>query len=93
MQEHLDNNPSIFGIWTSYTELAGDLKSKPDTVCRWLNRKRIPVHFWQPMIDAAAQRGKLLTPDRLLAFNTPPPKQGRRAIRAARRKRTELRAG
>jgi hypothetical protein len=91
MQESRDISPAIFGIWSGSAQLAEDLKAKADTVSRWLKRRRIPVHFWPAMIAAAAQRGKLLTSDQLLAFNTPPPRQGRRSTRT-RRKRTELRA-
>lgn len=92
MQANQDISPAVFGVWTDATALAADIGAKPDTVYRALARRRLPVHWWPKMIDRAAQRGKLLTADALLAFNTPPPKLGRRSIRATRRKRVEARA-
>jgi len=92
MQANQDISPAVFGIWADSTALATDIGAKPDTVYRALVRRRLPVHWWPKMIDQAAQRGKLLTADVLLAFNQPPPKLGRRAIRSSRRKRTEARA-
>jgi hypothetical protein len=92
MQANHNISPAVFGIWTDSAALGEDIGVKPDTVYRALARRRLPVHWWPKMIDRAAQRGKLLTADVLLAFNQPPPKLGRRAIRATRRKRSEARA-
>lgn len=91
MQATQDIRPPVFGIWADTDQLASEINRKADTVYRAWKRQRLPVDWWPELIDAAAQRGKLLTADTLLAFNTPRPKRGKRAMRGNRRKRGELR--
>jgi len=90
MQASHDISLPVFGVWKGYADLASDLGAKPDTVLRQLNRRRIPVHQWPLMIERATERGKTLTAEDLLAFNTPPPRNGRRRV-IRRRKRSEAR--
>ena len=86
----------IFGIWPSLPAMAIAIGAKPDTVYRWQKKGRIPEDSWQPVIDAAAIRGRQITAADLLAVNTPPKLRGRPAhkVRALkRRKRPEVRVG
>jgi len=84
----------IFSIWTSISSLATALNEKEDTVYRWKKRRRIPEDAWQPVIDAAALRGKTLTIADMHAANRPPKRRGKPAHKPkpVRRRRAEARA-
>jgi hypothetical protein len=73
MQAHFN----IFGIWTTWTELARDISAKPDTVRKWKKFHRIPQEYWQSIIDAAALKRKRITVADIMAFNAPMKPRGR----------------
>jgi hypothetical protein len=84
----------IFAIWGTkapWTALASALDEKDDTVYRWFKRKRVPESAWTAVIEAARQKGKVLTVADMHAANRPTKVRGRSHKRMSPRRRNEAR--
>lgn len=99
MQVRYDISPelkSILDLWPDVSEMSVSLSTKPDTIYKWIKRGRVPEEWWQPIIDAALVKGRMLTASDLLTANRPPKLRGRPAHkvrRIRRRKAVETHAG
>ena len=55
----------IFRIWPTTAAMASEVHQKYDTVRKWKKFGRIPATSWEAVIEAAAARGKRVTPEEL----------------------------
>lgn len=48
----------LLGIWPAHAELARDIEIEPRHVGVMVQRQKIPVEYWTPIIEAAKVRAK-----------------------------------
>lgn len=61
----------IFGLWPTIKDFAHAVGASADTARKWKKYGRIPIDFWQGVIEAAANLGKTITTDDLLSCSAP----------------------
>lgn len=56
----------IYEIWENAEAMAADIGELGVTVRQWRNRGNIPPKYWQRITEAAARKGRTLSPNDFL---------------------------